>query len=172
MLQTKSMSIEIALRWMLQNAIDDKSTLVQVMAWCCQATSHYLSRCLSVSMSLIVPCLEHFGDIASISRFTTIFVNPSDASVSVLFDMLNSIIANRWYPCNMQVPRLYAALHLIASLQSLIICFAPFQWRFHWLTLLQLRNSWLRRMRCSHFPAEPVGLPLLRYSGIKMGKSL
>ena len=24
---------------------DDKSTLVQVMAWCCQATSHYLSQC-------------------------------------------------------------------------------------------------------------------------------
>ena len=22
---------------------DDRSTLVQVMAWCCQATSHYLS---------------------------------------------------------------------------------------------------------------------------------
>ena len=24
---------------------DDKSTLVQVMAWCCQATSHYLNQC-------------------------------------------------------------------------------------------------------------------------------
>ena len=24
---------------------NDKSTLVQVMAWCCQATSHYLSQC-------------------------------------------------------------------------------------------------------------------------------
>ena len=25
--------------------LTDKSTLVQVMAWCCQATSHYLSQC-------------------------------------------------------------------------------------------------------------------------------
>ena len=31
---------------------DYKSTLVQVMAWCRQATSHYLSQCLSRSLSL------------------------------------------------------------------------------------------------------------------------
>ena len=36
---------KIALRWMSQDRIDDKSTLVQVMAWCRQATSHYLSQC-------------------------------------------------------------------------------------------------------------------------------
>ena len=37
---------EIALRWM-----SDKSTLVQVMAWCRQATSHYLSQRWPRSMS-------------------------------------------------------------------------------------------------------------------------
>ena len=31
--------------------IDDKSTLVQVMAWCHQATSHYLSQCWPRSLS-------------------------------------------------------------------------------------------------------------------------
>ena len=31
---------------------DDKSTLVQVMAWCRQATSHYLSQCWPRSMSI------------------------------------------------------------------------------------------------------------------------
>ena len=30
---------------------DDKSTMVQVMAWCRQATSHYLSQCWPRSMS-------------------------------------------------------------------------------------------------------------------------
>ena len=30
---------------------DDKSTLVQVMAWCHQATSHYLSQCCARSTS-------------------------------------------------------------------------------------------------------------------------
>ena len=38
-------SHEIALWWMAQNTCDDKSTLAQVMAWCHQATSHYLNQC-------------------------------------------------------------------------------------------------------------------------------
>ena len=36
---------KIALRWMQMDLTDDKSTLVQVMAWCHQAPSHYLSQC-------------------------------------------------------------------------------------------------------------------------------
>ena len=43
-------SNEIALRWMPLDLTDDKSTLVQVMAWCRQATSHYLSQCWPRSM--------------------------------------------------------------------------------------------------------------------------
>ena len=42
---------EIALRWILLDLTDDKSTLVQVMAWCRQATSHYLSQCWPRSLS-------------------------------------------------------------------------------------------------------------------------
>ena len=37
--------ISFALRWMSLDLNDDKSTLVRVMAWCRQATSHYLSQC-------------------------------------------------------------------------------------------------------------------------------
>ena len=44
-------SCELALRWMLLDLTDDKSTLVQVMAWCRQATSHYLSQCWPKSLS-------------------------------------------------------------------------------------------------------------------------
>ena len=40
-----------ALSWMPQDLTDDKSTLVQVMAWCRQATSHYLSQCWLSSLS-------------------------------------------------------------------------------------------------------------------------
>ena len=43
-------SCEIALRWMSRDLTDDKSTLVQVMAWCRQATGHYLSQCWPKSM--------------------------------------------------------------------------------------------------------------------------
>ena len=38
-------SYDNVLRWMPQDLTDDKSTLVQVMAWCRQATSHYLNQC-------------------------------------------------------------------------------------------------------------------------------
>ena len=39
-----------ALRWMPRDLNDDKSTLVQVMAWCRQAPSHYPSQCWPSSM--------------------------------------------------------------------------------------------------------------------------
>ena len=38
-------SNKIALRWTSLDLSDDKSALVQVMAWCRQATSHYLNQC-------------------------------------------------------------------------------------------------------------------------------
>ena len=53
MLQIKFMgtSCEIALRWRPQNTFDKKLTFVQVMAWCCQATSHYFNQCWPRSKS-------------------------------------------------------------------------------------------------------------------------
>ena len=44
-------SCEIALLWMSLDFTDGQSTLVQVMAWCRQATSHYLSQCGPRSLS-------------------------------------------------------------------------------------------------------------------------
>ena len=42
---------QIALRRMSLDLTGDKSTLVQVMAWCHQATSHYLNQCWPRSLS-------------------------------------------------------------------------------------------------------------------------
>ena len=39
------MYYEIVLKWTPQNTFDDESTFVQVMAWCLEAPSHYLSQC-------------------------------------------------------------------------------------------------------------------------------
>ena len=39
-----SISPEIALWWMPRDFTDNKSALAQVMAWCRQATSHYLNQ--------------------------------------------------------------------------------------------------------------------------------
>ena len=44
-LQSCFTSHDNVLRWMPQDLTDDQSTLVQVMAWCCQATSHFLNQC-------------------------------------------------------------------------------------------------------------------------------
>ena len=44
-------SLGIVLSWMPQDNVDDKSTFVLVMAWCCQATSHYLNQCWRRSMT-------------------------------------------------------------------------------------------------------------------------
>ena len=44
-------SCEIALICMSLDFTDDQPTLVQVMAWCRQATSHYLSQCWPRSLS-------------------------------------------------------------------------------------------------------------------------
>ena len=42
---------EIDRIWMSLDFTDDQLTLVQVMAWCRQATSHYLSQCWPRSLS-------------------------------------------------------------------------------------------------------------------------
>ena len=46
-----SISCKIVLNWMAMDLTDRKSTLVQVMAWCRQATNHYLSQCWPRSLS-------------------------------------------------------------------------------------------------------------------------
>ena len=48
-----SLSYGIVLRCMSLDLTVDKSTLVQVMAWCRQATSHHLSQCWPRSL---LPC--------------------------------------------------------------------------------------------------------------------
>ena len=44
-------SCKIVLLWLRLNRTDDNSTSVQVMAWCRQVTSHYVSQCWPSSMS-------------------------------------------------------------------------------------------------------------------------
>ena len=51
MIDDWGISCEIALTWKPQDLAEDKLTLVQVMAWCRQAASHYLSQCWPRSMS-------------------------------------------------------------------------------------------------------------------------
>ena len=49
---------KVARRCMPENTLNDKLTLVRVVGWCCQTTSHYLSRCWP-NLCRHIPSLGH-----------------------------------------------------------------------------------------------------------------
>ena len=80
---------EIALSWMAQNTFDDKSTLVLVMAWCRQVTSHYLDQCWPRFMSpygitqWVKTSLTHWGRVMHICiAYLTIIATDNGLSPS------------------------------------------------------------------------------------------
>ena len=79
-----SASCEIGLWWAPQNPTDDESQLVQVMAWCHQAASHYLNQCWPISMSPYNTTrpqahneLSHQAEYKPIFAVNFIFIFPS-----------------------------------------------------------------------------------------------
>ena len=71
-------------RWMPLDLTDDKSTLVQVMSWCRQATSHYLCQCWPRSMSPNGVTRPQWVDIQSAIRFHGMTEIMSNISVSTV----------------------------------------------------------------------------------------
>ena len=61
----------IVLKWMFENITDEKTTFVQIMTQCCQATSHYLSQ---VVLEKNIRRLTHWGRVTHIcvSKLTII----------------------------------------------------------------------------------------------------
>ena len=67
-----------ALRWMSSNLTDDKSTLVQVMAWCHQATIHYPSQCwLSLSLWPTSRHHRYFSTLVLVHIYVYLFSWPN-----------------------------------------------------------------------------------------------
>ena len=77
-IDTLGNSCETALRSMPQNPSDDKSTLVQVMAWCRQAASHYLSQCCPKSLSPYGVTRPQWVNIYLVLRKRLLYVNQAD----------------------------------------------------------------------------------------------
>ena len=127
-------SCKIALRSMPLDLTDDKSTLVQVMAWCRQATSHYLSQCWPRFMSpydVTRPQCDnslrlrqnglHFPD----DIFKCIFLNENEwisIEISLKIVPKHSISQPPVHPCLAQ------AIELIAHPKITLIL--PFSWGF------------------------------------------
>ena len=59
MIDGLGISYDIALRWMPMDLTDDESALVQVMAWCYQAMSHFLSQCWPIDLCHHMMSLGH-----------------------------------------------------------------------------------------------------------------
>ena len=60
-------SCDNALRWMLQDHIDDMSTLVHIMTWGHLAANHYLSQCWPSGITKLIP----FGGLVSLKKNNT-----------------------------------------------------------------------------------------------------
>ena len=71
---------EICLRWMPQNLTNEKSTLIQVLAWCPKATNHYLSQCWPRTM-MVSLCHNEFNHV----------------HVFVLYIYLCELHKHKWY---------------------------------------------------------------------------
>ena len=50
-LDISSISSEMSARWISQNLVERWSALVEVRAWCCEATSHNLYQCWSIILT-------------------------------------------------------------------------------------------------------------------------
>ena len=79
-----SVSCKIVLKWMPMHLADGKSTLVQVMAWCRQATSHCLNQCWPRSLlpyGVIRPQCVNQHDQASLRALSMHTVTAHSISV-------------------------------------------------------------------------------------------
>ena len=65
--------------------LDEESTLIQVMAWCCQAKSHYLSQCWPRSVSRYGVSRPQWVNILIVQIFSHSFVENLNSPLIILF---------------------------------------------------------------------------------------
>ena len=105
------MSISSA-RWAAQGATDDKSTLVQPMTWCRQATSQYLNQCwLMIKIHVDLWCflwcdpeqiVEQTIDIPVIWDTMTLAWRHTNYTSTVYWCMASNLASMSWY-ANLQI---------------------------------------------------------------------
>ena len=95
---------EIVLMWMPQKITNEKSTLVQVIAWCRQAKNHYLSQCWPRSMS-------PYG-ITRPQRVNTLRPEQNARHLQTTFNQ----VENFWgivSPNDLQVQNIFSPVHIL-----------------------------------------------------------
>ena len=81
-------------KWVPQNPIEEKSTLVQVMALCRQATSHYLSQCRLRSATPYM---------ASLGHNLPIFITGIPAPGKTIFTLKQALHVAHHSPAHLQI---------------------------------------------------------------------
>ena len=84
------LSCKIALRWMPHNLANEKSTMVRVMVWCRQATSHYMSQCWPRSISSYVVTMPQWVKLVIPKSLTYVWLSHANLSSD------QNIIFHRW----------------------------------------------------------------------------
>ena len=84
----------IALKWMPRNHTNKKSMLVQVMAWCHQATSHYMSQSWPSSMSS--PDLNELKNLTFLFRCKLISTQYNIERMRMRLSVLHNLLHSLW----------------------------------------------------------------------------
>ena len=129
-------SCKIALRWIPLDLTGDKSTLVQVMAWCRQATSHYLNQCwprslppYGVTRPQWVNEVSHVTLLSNLLK-THVFIeiNCIKCTISYICSVATLLILNKTRPDNLLGPTITSWHHECWTLLTLIARFMGPTW--------------------------------------------
>ena len=124
-------SLSPAIRWMSLDLTDDKSTLVQVMAWCRQTTSHYLNECWPRSMSPYGVTRPWWVKIAIITQGMVVCWSLCDKTE-------RNILLWKWqFSCQKWV-ELY---HLYLLLEGSLVDFSPLFYEHCYMCAMYCRGS-------------------------------
>ena len=129
---------------MPQDLTDDKSTLVQVMAWCCQATSHYLNQCWPRSPTPYGVTRPQWVK----SHLTT---PPEKITIQVASRSFN-VLASFWYPDNM-------VSEFCTSCLDVIFFFSPqlcnLRKKVNYKAILKMMSGRKKGSKIDFFPEHP-----------------
>ena len=145
-----SISGDIALRWMSPDLTDDKSTLVQVMAWCRQATSHYMSQCWPISVSLYAVTRPQRVNIKRIQHRQDIYIYRSYSFIYTVSHSPVNLSKSSQTKSITLVPRLSRSGSLCLPWDeagNLIFCPKPTLWPTYHDGFI----TWKRLPHCWHF---------------------
>ena len=131
----RSIYCKIVLKWMPMDLNDGKSTLVQVMAWCRQATSHYLSQCWPRSLSPYMASLGH-NELIGTAIAVIIVIITAIVVIIIIFSQTTAAHRSQW--TEWHCFRLLSAISLVPGPCLNIKNAFP----MYGIPMLKIRQSW------------------------------